>query len=291
MVSRSGTITRNSIGFKKVGESRKLRKAMLGLLTGLLLLVICRLPDILRNHQAHQEQRDLISTYVYEPEDPGREEQQEPASAPATETAKTPMDRICDFAGLKKINPEIIGWIYVPGTQIDAPICKGSDDSFYLTHSFQKSSSVSGAIFVPKETSESLGDAHTIIYGHNMRSGQMFGELSNYAERDFWEQYPYVYIYTPEQSVACTIYAAYRTKYDSEVYTVGYQTGTESYCQWVEQTLARPLYDSGVVPDGQEQIFTLSTCADSGSALDRFVVQCVVTGRKSNCPVKASVVE
>lgn len=255
----------------------KLKKAGMCLAVGMLLIVgSFWLPEVWQNYLIRQEQVDLISGYLEEPEE---KEPKESVSDSDTEDPKgnSPMYRNLDFEGLQQINPEIVGWIYVPGTQIDYPICRGSDNDYYLTHSFRRSRNALGAIFVPAETSESLTDAHTILYGHNMRSGKMFGELSNYADQSFRDRYPYVYIYTPEQSCTCTVYAAYRTRYDSAVYTIGYETGTEVFREWIHDTVGHAAYDCGIAPTGQEQIFTLSTCVDSGSAKDRLVVQCVVT--------------
>lgn len=261
----------------EIKEVKNLRKAGLCLIAGMLLLAgSFWLPELWQNYLLRQEQVDFISGYIEEPEENDPEES---VSESETEDPKgnRPMYRNIDFAGLQQINPEIVGWIYVPGTQIDYPICLGSDNNYYLTHSFRRSQNALGAIFAPAETSDDLGDAHTILYGHNMRSGKMFGELSNYESSEFRDRYPYVYIYTPDQSYTCTVYAAYRTRYDSAVYTIGYETGTEVFREWINDTVEHAAYDCGIAPTGQEQIFTLSTCVDSGSAKDRYVVQCVVT--------------
>ena len=254
-----------------------MRKASLCLIAGMLLLAgSFWLPDLWQNYLIRQEQVGFISGCIEEPEENDPEES---VSESDMEDLKgnRPMYRNIDFAGLQQINPEIVGWIYVPGTQIDYPICLGSDNDYYLTHSFRRSQNALGAIFAPAETSDDLGDAHTILYGHNMRSGKMFGELSNYESSEFRDRYPYVYIYTPDQSYTCTVYAAYRTRYDSAVYTIGYETGTEVFREWINDTVEHAAYDCGIAPTGQEQIFTLSTCVDSGLAKDRLVVQCVVT--------------
>ncbi len=261
----------------EIKEVKNLKKAGLCLIAGMLLLAgSFWLPELWQNYLIRQEQVDLISGYIEEPEENDPEES---VSESETEDPKgnSPMYRNIDFAGLQQINPEIVGWIYVPGTQIDYPICLGSDNNYYLTHSFRRSQNALGAIFAPAETSDDLRDAHTILYGHNMRSGKMFGELSNYESSEFRDRYPYVYIYTPDQSYTCTVYAAYRTRYDSAVYTIGYETGTEVFREWINDTVEHAAYDCGIAPTGQEQIFTLSTCVDSGSAKDRYVVQCVVT--------------
>ena len=261
----------------EIKEVKNLRKAGLCLIAGMLLLAgSFWLPELWQNYLIRQEQVDFISGYIEEPEENDPEES---VSESETEDPKgnSPMYRNIDFAGLQQINPEIVGWIYVPGTQIDYPICLGSDNDYYLTHSFRRSQNALGAIFAPVETSDDLGDAHTILYGHNMRSGKMFGELSNYESSEFRDRYPYVYIYTPDQSYTCTVYAAYRTRYDSAVYTIGYETGTEVFREWSNDTVEHAAYDCGIAPTGQEQIFTLSTCVDSGVEKERLVVQCVVT--------------
>lgn len=261
----------------EIKEVKNLRKAGLCLIAGMLLLAgSFWLPELWQNYLIRQEQVDFISGYIEEPEENDPEES---VSESDMEDLKgnRPMYRNIDFAGLQQINLEIVGWIYVPGTQIDYPICLGSDNDYYLTHSFRRSQNALGAIFAPAETSDDLGDAHTILYGHNMRSGKMFGELSNYESSEFRDRYPYVYIYTPGQSYTCTVYAAYRTRYDSAVYTIGYETGTEVFREWINDTVEHAAYDCGIAPTGQEQIFTLSTCVDSGSAKERYVVQCVVT--------------
>lgn len=258
-----------------------MKKAGMCLAAGMFLLAVSFwLPEAWQNYLIGQEQTDLISGYRQEPEE-DQEDPKEPKSAVSdSDTENSPLEWTYDFAGLREINPDIVGWIYVPGTQIDYPICRGSDDSYYLTHSFRRSQNALGAVFVPSETSEDLMEAHTILYGHNMRSGKMFGELSNYADQSFRNQYPFVYVYTSKASYSCTVYAAYRTRYDSDVYTIGYAKDTDAYREWIDKTVAQSLYDCGIAPTGTEQIFTLSTCVDSGSAKDRFVVQCVVTDQR-----------
>lgn len=258
-----------------------MKKACICLVAGILCMVLAIwLPEVWQNYLIYQEQTDLISGYRQEPDQESEDPTEEEPVVSDSDTENSLLDWKYDFDGLKEINPDIVGWIYVPGTQIDYPICRGTDESYYLTHSFRCSQNALGAIFVPSETSEDLMDAHTILYGHNMRSGKMFGELSNYSDQEFRNQYPFVYVYTPKASYSCTVYAAYRTRYDSDVYTIGYAKDTDAYREWIDKTVSQSLYDCGIAPTGTEQIFTLSTCVDSGSAKDRFVVQCVVTEQR-----------
>lgn len=187
-----------------------------------------------------------------------------------------PIGNDIDFNGLQAMNPDIIGWIYIPGTQVNYPIMKHETDEFYLNHNSAKEYNILGSIFCPSKTAEDLSDAHTILYGHNMRSGQMFGEISNYADPDFRSNNSKVYIYTPEKSMEAVIYAAYGCKADSEIYRIGFDKGTKEFKEFIKTTLNNRYYDSGEEPSVTDAIFTLSTCADAGVESDRFVVNCYV---------------
>ena len=185
--------------------------------------------------------------------------------------------REIDWGGLQELNSDIVGWIYIPGTHVDYPILIGESDTEYLYKSSKGAANKLGSIFAYADTSRSLEDAHTVLYGHNMASGQMFGDLSDYQSRSYRNSYPYVYIYTPHRALQCTVYASYTCKMTDPVYTVGFTRGSEDYKAWIQETITRRDYDCGIAPTGSEQVITLSTCTDVGVVSDRYVVHCVVT--------------
>lgn len=251
---------------------------------GLLTAAAC-FPVWIQNRRADDEKERLLNDYL-EPdgsEKTGEDGEMKQDGGGGTDTVSAqnpstdPLYRRFNFEGLQKINPEIVGWLYVPGTQIDYPVCRGSDNSYYLTHTAEKRKNPLGAIFVPSETDEKLRAAHVLFYGHNMKSGKMFGDLSSYCEKSFREKYPYIYIYTPETASRSIVFSIFQTNYSGNAFTIGYQPGTEQYEKWQSEMINASLYDCGYLPDVQQQIFTLSTCADSGSAQDRLVVHCAVT--------------
>lgn len=185
--------------------------------------------------------------------------------------------REIDWDGLAALNPDIVGWLYIPGTHVDYPILIGESDTEYLYKSSKGAANKLGSIFAYADTSRSLEDAHTVLYGHNMASGQMFGDLSEYQSRSYRNRYPYVYIYTPHRALQCTVYASYTCKMTDSVYTVGFSRGSDDFKGWVQETVSHRDYDCGIAPTGSEQVFTLSTCTDVGVISDRYVVHCVVT--------------
>ncbi len=90
-----------------------------------------------------------------------------------------------DFDKLKKINSDIVGWIVVEDTEISYPVVKGSDNEYYLNHTYKKSSNYAGAIFMDYAQDATLSTPYenVFIYGHNVYHGTMFAELENYCDK------------------------------------------------------------------------------------------------------------
>ena len=112
-----------------------------------------------------------------------------------------------DFTSLQRLNPDIIGWLYIPVLEINYPILLGKDNEEYLHKNYLHEDQYLGSIFAHYQTSPLLDEPYTVLFGHNMRSGRMFGKLSKYQDKAFRDANPFVYIYTPEKSYQCTIYA------------------------------------------------------------------------------------
>lgn len=162
----------------------------------LLLAVMCLLgslylPRILQEIQTDQDQQNLISGYVRNPDTTTSEETDgiDNSDEPASENNPY-VERSIDFPNLQQINPEIFAWITVPGTPIDYPVALGEDNNYYLYHSVTGENNILGAIFAAAGTD--LSESHIILYGHNMASGKMFGSLKQYHDKDFRNTYPYV---------------------------------------------------------------------------------------------------
>lgn len=85
-----------------------------------------------------------------------------------------------DFSELKKINSETVGWVQVPGTDINYPFVQARDNKYYLENSFYKENSASGWIFLDYRNNKNDYDKNTIIYGHALKVGAMFGTLKIY---------------------------------------------------------------------------------------------------------------
>ncbi len=209
--------------------------------------------------------------YIKEKQDAQRRNMAYLRSAGQEPTAPTDLD--VDFAALRSMNPDIVGWIRIPGTQIDYPILKHpSEDAYYLTHSPEKKQSRLGSIYLHHDADKSFMDAHTILFGHNMRSGQMFGELSSYQEETFARAHPDIWIYLPEKTLHASVYSAYVCQQDDLAYTVGYRQDGHNIQDLIRHTAEHSQIHIGRIPSEKDSILTLSTCVSAKKADQRFIV-------------------
>lgn len=171
-----------------------------------------------------------------------------------------------DFQALQQVNPDIVGWIYCEDTVINYPICHTLDDDYYLTHAYDGTVSKSGAIFMETANESDFSDTNMILYGHHMKDKSMFASLSNWADQDYYEKHPVMWLLTPESTYMIDLYAGYTTSATSDTYTVfkGYGEIAEAY---VQKTYGQSDFTSHtlleeILPDSNEDpnYIVLSTC-------------------------------
>jgi len=102
-----------------------------------------------------------------------------------------------DFEALQSINPDAVAWLYCPDTVIDYPVVRATEYDYYLHHLPDGALNSNGTLFTDYNWT-GFSDRLMIVYGHNMRSGRMFGSLSNYKGQQYYDAHPYLYLYTAE---------------------------------------------------------------------------------------------
>ena len=118
-----------------------------------------------------------------------------------------------DWNALNSINKDIVGWIEIPNTNINYPILK-DENLYYLNHNFERKNNQNGSIFIRNQ--DLSKDMEIEIYGHNMKNGTMFANLSKFMNKDFFEKNSKIYIYTKETTFEGTIFAIYSKSVDEE---------------------------------------------------------------------------
>ena len=181
-----------------------------------------------------------------------------------------------DLALLQKVNEDVMGWIYIPGTDISYPILRSKDNKEYLKLTWDLKNSVAGSIFLEHENNADLSDFNTLIYGHNMKNGSMFSQLHDYQDQAFADAHSYVYVLTEDKVLQYEVFSAYTADVNANTYRLEFEDDSikqESIDYYLEQsaivTQVEPVID--------DKILTLSTCTGRGNYRYRWVVQAIRT--------------
>lgn len=188
-----------------------------------------------------------------------------------------PLDvlRAVDLAALREVNPEVTAWIELPDTGISYPLMQGANNQWYLKHTWAGDASSVGAIFLDCAASPDLGDFHSIIYGHRLRSGAMFAALRFYDDADYWREHPYIYVVDDAGLHRYDIFAAHAVGVSEMVYQIGGTADEEEQAAFIQFCLEGSVIDTGIIPQAGDRILTLSTCTGDGYS-ERWVVQGVL---------------
>ncbi len=165
-----------------------------------------------------------------------------------------------DFNALRKVNPDVVAWIYYKDSHIDYPIVQGSDNSKYLTTMFDGSYADFGTLFVDAITDAPFRQFNTIVYGHHMRNGSMFGDLKKLKDQAYCNEHPEFLFVTPDGRYKLQIWAFLNQPSDSEIYTTN-MADTDAKEAYIEMVESIANYTTGVSVESSDRIVVLSTCA------------------------------
>lgn len=204
----------------------------------------------------YSSQFEKISKDIIESSDDSREEKEIEAGREFVES-------------LHKSYPQVIGRILIENLELDFPIVKGNDNSFYLNHDYTGAYHPFGAVFMDARNSKDFTDQNTILYGHNVRSGHVFNSLNKYRDAEYAKENPYIIVDTLEGRLKYKIFAIY----DVGVYE-DYRSPSYSEDKWNDflSLIKEKNILKSPMPDFEDKILTLSTCSDID---DRMTVQAV----------------
>lgn len=180
-----------------------------------------------------------------------------------------------DFDALSVINSDVIGWIYVSGTNINYPIVKGSDNKEYLNILFNGETNRAGSIFMDYRNSGDFSDRNNIIYGHRLSSKTMFTALKEYKKQEFYDSHPSFVIVTPENNYEILIFSAYIANVNDSAWRLDFSD--EEYEKWLCEVSERSIFKTEVAPTPSDRVVTLSTCTYEFNNA-RFIVHGIING-------------
>ncbi len=182
-----------------------------------------------------------------------------------------------DYETLYEKNKSLVGWLYIDGTKIDYPVMQTVDNDYYLDHNFNQEKDNNGSLFLDCACSVYPRSTNMIIYGHHMKSGNMFGNLQKYAKESYWKEHHTIEFDTIyEHATYEVMYAFYSKVYDNDDLVFKYyqfidaNSDTE-FDYYMNEMEALSLYDTGVTASYGDSLLTLSTC-DHSQTDGRFAV-------------------
>jgi len=164
-----------------------------------------------------------------------------------------------DFPKLQKINKDVIGWIYNPGTVINYPVVQGKDNSYYLKHLINGTYNASGTPFLDCHMKPDFSDKNMFIYGHHMKNGSMFSSITKYKEKDYYNKHKYMYLLTPTKKYRLEVFSAYITKATSDTYMRGFKEN-DKFKKYIDYIRGLSLIKTDVDVTIKDTVVSLSTC-------------------------------
>lgn len=169
-----------------------------------------------------------------------------------------------DFNSLKSKNSETVGWIQVNGTNINYPFVQTSNNSFYLTHSFDKKTNGAGWVFMDYRNDISNIDKNTILYAHSRLNKTMFGSLRNILTSG-WLNNKNNYVIklsTEYENTLWQVFSVYRIPTTNDYLKVEF-TNEDEFLEWGKMLLNRSAHNFNTAISKEDYILTLSTCGDN----------------------------
>lgn len=171
-----------------------------------------------------------------------------------------------DFAKLKETNSDVVAWLKVNNTSIDYPIVQGQDNSYYLTHSFDKTYNAAGWPFLDYRVNLNGTDQNMTIYGHNRRDGSMFCTLKDILKPEWYENEENLYIsyITEQEEQRYQVFSIYQIEKET-YYTTNSFDSEKAFEEFLIEIKGRSKVDFNVDVNSSDKILTLSTCADNNN--------------------------
>lgn len=168
-----------------------------------------------------------------------------------------------NFEELKQKNSDTVAWLKVENTNIEFPIVQANNNSYYLTHNFDKKYNVAGWIFADYKNKLDGTDRNIVVYGHNMRNNSMFGSLKDVITEEWYnnEENKYITFVTENDYQTYQVFSVYQIK--TEDYYIQTEFKSNEFQEFIDTITKRSKKDFGINVSKEDTILTLSTCANN----------------------------
>ena len=168
-----------------------------------------------------------------------------------------------NFEELKQKNSDTVAWLKVENTNIEFPIVQANNNSYYLTHNFDKKYNVAGWIFADYKNKLDGTDRNIVVYGHNMRNNSMFGSLKDVITEEWYnnEENKYITFVTENEYQTYQVFSVYQIK--TEDYYIQTEFKSNEFTEFIDTITKRSKKDFGINVSKEDTILTLSTCSNN----------------------------
>lgn len=160
---------------------------------------------------------------------------------------------------LKSINSDYKMWIQIENTNINYPVVQSSDNDYYLKHNFRKESNISGTVFV-ESANDIDNDKNIILYGHNMRNGTMFNNITNYKEESFFNEDNKISIIMNNTLYEYEVFSVYVKNVSEVNLAIGFASEDE-FINYAYNQADESIYKKDVDFSAEDNLITLVTCS------------------------------
>lgn len=266
---------------------RSLYIAAIVLLLAVLLFSAWKLIDYCKksndSKQTYQRLQDLRGDYTRPapglPTIPDDESPTEPTTNLVTVTdpeSGQPVQLLPEMVELYVLNPDLVGWLTIPGTNVDYPVVQRPEETdYYLYRDFYGKSDAHGCLYAREECDVAAPSDNVTVYGHRMNDQTMFAHVGNYEMKSFWEEHQYLYFDTLTEHHTYQVICVFVT---SATYGKGFQyhlfvdaQNEEQFNSFLNSCNACRIYDTGLSAQYGDKLLTLSTC-EYGQENGRLVV-------------------
>ena len=219
---------------------------------------------VLLNNKESEKNIDRINQRI---EEKISEDNLKPDNGGENTTDIDPM--IPKMRSLIELNSDTVGWLTIPGTNIDYPVVKTDDNSFYLDHNFEKQKDYNGWVFMNYYNNPRNLNKNTVIFAHNRYySGVMFGTLSNLTKEKWYSQASNISIFynTLYDEMEWEVFSIYQLKVTDDYLQIDFNTD-EEWLEFAKMLKERSIFTSNVEITSSDRILTLSTCLENDQRL------------------------
>lgn len=186
-------------------------------------------------------------------------------------------DVLDEYKTLYEKNKKLIGWLKIDDTNIDYPVMQTDNNEYYLEHNFNQEFDRNGSLFLDCDCNVYPRSTNLIIYGHHMKSGNMFGNLQQYAKESYGKSHSLIQFDSIYEKATYQVMYVFRSQVYNEddlvfkYYQFINANSEEEFDSYMREMAAMSLYDTEVTASYGDSLLTLSTC-DNSQTDGRFVV-------------------